>query len=729
VYDQVSRQHGGISPQDRAAHAAASWLGGSSFCSFFVGFDRTLKPFQEAGHPMNDKINPFFAAYDAPFAAPPLDQIKPEHFLPAFERGMSEHLNNIETICSNEEGPTFANSLDALERASASLSRVTSVFYNLTSAHTNDAIQAIQTRMAPKFVQHNAKIQTNARLFSRIDTLFQDRANLSLNAEQKRVLEETHKSFVRAGAALSKSDQDELKSINEEISILTTRFGQNSLAETNDFQMVLEDDDMVGLSDAIRASASETAKELGEDGKFVFTTSRSSFTPFMQFSDNRELREKMFHAYTHSGDNNNENDNKNIAAKIASLRVRRANIMGFKTHGAFELDNRMAGSPDAAYGLLRKLWDPAVAKAKREAADLQACIQDNGGNFELAPWDWWYYTEKLRKQNFDLDADELAPYFELSRVRDGAFYVATQLYGLTFKRRHDVPVYHQDVETWEVSDADGSHIGLFLADYFMRPSKRGGAWMSSYRDQSKLDGEVRPIIVNVCNFPKASEASPSLLGSDEVRTLFHEFGHALHGLLANVTYESLSGTSVKRDFVELPSQIMEHWASEPDVLKVYAHHYETDEVIPDELIEKLLKVKTFNQGFATTEYLAASILDMDWHSLEETDPQATNKFEKQSMTALGLVDEIAPRYRSTYFSHIFSGGYSAGYYSYIWAEVLDADGYEAFTEKGIFDAETAKSFRKNILEKGGTEDPMTLYKKFRGREPEVDALISQRGLD
>lgn len=678
---------------------------------------------------MSDAQNPFFEDYDAPFGAPPLDAIKPEHFVPAFERGMRDRLARIEEIANSSEAPTFANTLEEMERAAHPLNNVSRVFYNLTSAHTNEAIQKIQAEMAPRFVQHNAAIQMNAGLFARIKSLHESKDSLDLTPEQIRVLSETYTDFVRAGADLGDDAQAELNAINEEVSVLTTSFGQNSLSETNDFQLVIEnEEDLAGLSDAIKASAAETAKDLGHDGKHVFTISRSSFTPFMQFAENRDLREKIFHAYTHSGDNNNENDNKEIAARIAALRVKRANIMGHKTHAEFELANRMAGTPGAVNELLGKLWEPAIAKAEAEKAALQDCIQNDGGNFELAPWDWWYYTEKLRKQNFDLNAEEIAPYFELSRVRNGAFYVAGKLFGLSFKERKDVPVYHEDVEVWEVSDADGSHIGLFFADFFMRPSKRGGAWMSSYRDQSNMDGVVRPIVVNVCNFPKGSGDKPSLLGPDEVRTLFHEFGHALHGLLTNVTYESLSGTSVKRDFVELPSQIMEHWATEPEVMKVYARHYETDDIIPDDLIEKILKVETFNQGFATTEYLAASILDMNWHSIESHEPVEANAFEEKAMDTLGLIPEIAPRYRSSYFSHIFSGGYSAGYYSYIWAEVLDADGYEAFKENGIFDEATAKSLRENILEKGGTEDPMELYKRFRGREPKVDALLVGRGL-
>lgn len=678
---------------------------------------------------MTDQTNPFFDTWNTPFGIPPFDRIEAEHFLPAFEKAMTDRLAAVGAIAALDEAPTFENTIEALERTFEPLHKVMGVFHNQTSAHTNEALQKIQSEMAPKFVGHDAAIKTNGALFGRIDTLYGKRDTLGLGNEQMRLLTETHKNFTRAGAALGASEQAELEAINEEVSILTTKFGQNSLAETNSFELVVEsEEDLAGLPASVRAAALETGHELGHEGKHVFTISRSSFTPFMQAADNRSLREKMYRAYTHSGDNNNDHDNKAIASRIASLRVRRANLMGAGSHAGFELADRMAGSPEAVDGLLQQLWKPAVAKAKREAEALQDCIQRSGGNFELAPWDWWYYTEKVRKESFDLDLEAIKPYFEISAVRDGAFYVATKLYGLTFKQLHDVPVYHEDVEVWEVSDADGSHIGIFLADYFMRPSKRGGAWMSAYREQKKLDGETRPIIVNVCNFPKGSGDQPSLLGPDEVRTLFHEFGHGLHGLLANSTYESMSGTAVKRDFVELPSQIMEHWAVEPEVMKVYARHHETGEIIPDDLIKKILSVETFNQGFATTEYLAASILDMEWHTLETSEEQPANPFEEEAMATLGLIPEIAPRYRSTYFSHIFSGGYSAGYYSYIWAGVLDNDGFEAFRENGIFDPQTAKSFRENILEKGGTEDPMDLYRKFRGREPKVDALIAKRGL-
>ena len=672
--------------------------------------------------------NPFFNAFDAPFSAPPLNQVQAKHFAPAIERGMQQHKAEIDKITASDDAPTFANTIEAMERADDFLIQILMVFYNLNSAHTNDELQILQKEFAPRLACHFSDIQMNSELFARVSTLYEKRMTLGLTQEQDYLLSELHKGFLRAGAALDDAAQRELQNINEQLSLLTTQFGQNALAEQNDFQLIIERQDTAGLPPAIIASAATAAREAGHESKYLFTISRASFTPFMQYADNRALREKMFHAYTHAGNNNNEFDNKAIVSKIAALRVRYANIMGYPSYAEFELADRMAATPAAVNELLLQVWQPALVRASAEAAELQAFIDQQGEDFTLHPWDWWYYSEKLREQKYALNSDEIMPYFSLPAVRDGAFYVASQLYGLSFKRRSDVPVYHDDVEVWEVSDADGSHVGLFLADYFMRPSKRGGAWMSNYRRQSRLDDNVRPIVVNVCNFNKGQSGRPALLSPSEVTTLFHEFGHALHGLLSNVTYESQSCTRVKRDFVELPSQIMEHWATEPEVLKVYARHYETGEVVSDELIEKIRAAETFNKGFETTEYLAASVLDMAWHSLQTTEPQDVDALEQQAMASLGLMPQIAPRYRSTYFQHIFAGGYSAGYYSYLWAEVLDSDGYEAFRENGLFDAATAQSFRQNILQKGGSDDPMTLYKNFRGREPRIDAMLAGRGL-
>jgi peptidyl-dipeptidase Dcp len=672
--------------------------------------------------------NPFFESWDGPFGMPPFDRIRPEHFQPAFERGMAEQGEEIAAIIANPDAADFANTIEALDFSGALLSKVSKVFFNLTSANTSDEIQAIESKMAPLITVHHTKINTNSDLFARIEAVYQNRQQTDLTLEQIKLVEETHKSFVRAGAALNADARQSIAELDEELSRLDTSFGQNVLKDTNDFELILEQADLKGLPHSAIAAAAQEANDRGKDGKYIFTISRSSFTPFLQFAENRDLREKMYRAYTKCSDNNNANDNKALVAKISSLRVRRANLLGFPSHAAYILDDRMAKTPEGALGLLKKLWGPTQEKVQQEADDLQAMIQQEGGNFELTPWDWWYYAEKVREQRYNLDPDEVKPYFELENVRDGAFFAAKKLYGITFERRTDLPLPHPEAQSFEVNDKDGRHLGVFIADYHMRASKRGGAWMSTYRDQSTARGEVRPIVSNNCNFPKAEPGEPVLLGFDEVQTLFHEFGHALHGLLTDVTYKRLSGTSVKRDFVELPSQIMEHWALEPEVMKSYARHIETGAPIPDELITKIRQSRTFNQGFKTTEYLAASFLDFAWCMLESEVERDVDELESKTLEDIGLIAQIEPRYRSTYFQHIFSGGYSAGYYSYIWAEVLDTDGYEAFSENGIFDPATAQSFRDNVLSKGGTEDPMELYKRFRGREPDIAPLLKERGL-
>lgn len=680
---------------------------------------------------MNQAPNPFLQDWDTPFGIPQFDQIKTAHYLPAFEQAMREHLEEVNVIASNQSPAAFQNTIEALELSGSLLNRVASVFFNLTSSDTSDELQEIEINIMPRYAAHQSGILTNSQLFSRVESVFSKRDSLTLTDEQHTLLEETYRRFIRAGAALAPEARGEVNAMDEELSRLATTFGQNVLKETNDFELVLDDPrELAGLSDSVLAAASREAQDRGHEGKYVFTISRSSITPFLQFSERRDLREKIYTAYVRCADNGNERDNNDIVLKISSLRSKRAKLLGFESHAHYMLDDRMAKTPEAVQKLLTELWKPACKKVRREANDLQFRIQEEGGNSVLAPWDWWYYTEKIRAERYDLDDEKVKPYFKLENVRDGAFHVANRLYGLTFTPYNDLPAYHEDVEAYEVKDADGSLIGLFLVDYFMRPSKRGGAWMSNFREQSKIRGEVRPIVVNVCNFTRGSVDSPSLLSFDEVRTLFHEFGHALHGLLSQVTYESLSGPNVKQDFVELPSQIMEHWALETEVMKQYARHYETGDAIPDELIAKIHDAEKFNQGFATTEYLAASFLDMDWHSPGSADVRDVASFEERALQKIDLIPEVAPRYRSTYFQHIFTGdSYSAGYYSYIWAEVLDADGYEAFKEKGIFDAETALSFRKNILENGGTADPMELYKRFRGREPEVAPLLEARGLD
>jgi peptidyl-dipeptidase Dcp len=544
------------------------------------------------------------------------------------------------------------------------------------------------------------------------------------------LLEKYYRDFVRGGANLDKEKKARLREINQELSLLTLKFGENILKENNRFELIIENkEDLEGLPQSVIDAAAETAKERGYKGKWVFTLHKPSMIPFLTYSAKRELREKIFKAYINRGNHNDELDNKKILLKIVALRLERAKLLGYKTHAHYVLEENMAKNPENVYKLLDKIWKPALERAKKEAEELQQMIYKEGKNFKLQPWDWWYYAEKLKKEKYDFDDSVLRPYFKLENVIKGVFYVANKLYGLQFVERNDIPKYHPDVRVFEVKDADGSHIGILYTDYFPRASKRGGAWMNSFRKQSKIGGkEIHPVITNNGNFSKPVGDKPSLLSIEEVLTLFHEFGHALHGLLSNCTYPTLSGTSVPRDFVELPSQIMENWALEPEVLKVYARHYKTGEVIPQELIEKLKKAKLFNQGFATVEYLAAAYLDMDWHTLTELNNIDPLKFEEESMKRIGLIPEIVVRYRSPYFRHIFSGGYSAGYYSYIWAEVLDADAFEAFKEKGIFDKETAQSFRKNILEKGGTEDPMILYKRFRGAEPKVEPLLKRRGL-
>ncbi len=673
--------------------------------------------------------NPFLTEWDTPHGMPPFAEISVEDYEEAFEQAFAQRLQEIEVIASATDAPSFENTIEAMERSGQLLERVAGVFFNLTSSDTSEQLQAVETRIMPDYAAHFSEIFTNQALFQRVRSV-QEGAD-ALQTDQRRLVIDIYTRFVRAGAALEVDARQSVKQIDEELATLETQFGQSVLNDTNDFELVLDDaDELSGLPDSVLQVAAAEAESRDRAGH-VFTISRSSITPFLQFAERRDLREKIYRAYTRCADNDNANNNREVLAGIAALRARRAKLLGFESHAHFMLDDRMAKTPENVNELLDAVWRPARARLEEEASDLQDAIQADGGNFKLEPWDWWYYTEKIRNERFDLDEEDVKPYFRLENVRAGAFAVATRLFGISFEVTEDVPLYHEDVTAYEVKDRDGSLIGLFLTDYFMRPSKRGGAWMSGFRDQSNMDEPIYPIVVNCCNFPKgdASSGQVSLLGMDEVRTLFHEFGHALHGLLSRVRYPGQSGTSVKQDFVELPSQIMEHWAIEPEVLRSYATHYQTGAVIPDELIAKLQAANTFNQGFATSEYLAACYLDMAWHTLAEDEPQDVEKLETRTTERIGLPDAVDPRYKSTYFQHIFSGdSYSAGYYAYIWAEVLDADGYGAFTEAGIFDQQTAGSFRKNILERGGSEDPMTLYRLFRGRDPEVEPLLKDRGL-
>ena len=555
--------------------------------------------------------------------------------------------------------------------------------------------------------------------------------SLDLNAEQSMLLEKFYKGFVRSGANLDDDGKARLREINKEMSLLTLQFGENILKEDNAFELVIEkEEDLAGLPDAVIKGAAEAAQGLGHEGKWVFTLHKPSMIPFLQYSEKRDLREKIFKAYINRGNNDNELDNKANATRLAALRVERAKLLGYDTHAHFVLEENMAKVPKNVYDLLYQLWEPALKMAKKEVKELQKMIDNEGKDFKLKPWDWWYYAEKLKKAKYDLDEEMLRPFFKLENVIQGVFDVANKLWGIQFVERFDIPKYHEDVKIFEVQEADGTHIGILYTDYFPRASKRGGAWMNSFRKQSKKNGKmVTPVICNVGNFSKPTGDKPSLISFEEVTTLFHEFGHALHGLLSNCTYRRLSGTSVSRDFVELPSQIMENWAKHPEVIKTYAKHYETGEPIPQELVDKITKASLFNMGFITVEYLAASFLDMDWHTLTEAEEQDCFEFEDKSLNKIGLIPEIVVRYRSPYFNHIFAGGYSSGYYSYIWAEVLDSDAFEAFKETSLFDQDTAQSYRKNILEAGGTEDPMTLYKRFRGAEPSVEPLLKKRGLN
>lgn len=677
-----------------------------------------------------ENMNPFFMEkWGTPFETPDFSKVKIEDYRPAFDEGMIQHNKEIAAIADNTEEPTFQNTIDALEISGDLLTKTASVFYNLSSADTNEEIQKIQKEMAPIMSKHNDEILLNDKLFARIKAIHEKKESLNLTDEQKVVLEQYYKDFVRGGIDLPADKKNELMEINSELASLTTKFGENVLAETNAFELIIENkDDLAGLPEGVISAAKETAEQKGHKDKWVFTIQKPSLIPFLTYSEKRDLREKMLMAYAHKGDNNNLNDNKKVLTKIASLRVKRANLLGYKTHADYVLEESMAKNPKNVYDMLNKLWKPSINAAKAEAQELQKLIKKDGKKFKLQPWDWWYYSEKLKKAKYDLDEEELKPYFKLENVRQGAFDTANKLYGITFTERNDIPVYNQDVNVFEVKEADGSHIGILYVDYFPRASKRGGAWMNAYRKQYKLNGKnITPIICNVGNFTKPTGDKPSLLTVDEVQTLFHEFGHALHGLLSNCAYRKVSGTDVPRDFVEMPSQIMENWALNAEVLKMYAKHYKTGEAMPDSLIKKIENASHFNQGFATTEYLAASLLDMDWHTLTTTDEQDATTFENNSLQKMGLIPEIIVRYRSPYFSHIFSGGYSSGYYSYTWAAVLDADAFAAFEENGIFDQKTAKSFRNNILSKGGSEDAMELYRKFRGRDPETTPLLKRKG--
>lgn len=676
-----------------------------------------------------DTKNPFFEEFKTPKGTPPFDLIKKEDYKPAFAKGIEQQAAQISAITRKRDVPTFENTVVALDESGEILDRVSAVFGAIRGAQSDPDIQKIAEEISPMLSEHNDNIYLNVPLFERIKVVYADSLNPARTTEQKRLVEKYYKAFVRSGIALDDAQKDRLREINKELSLLSLSFGKNLLAETNNYELVIDNPaDLSGLPADVISIAAETAKSKGMAGKWVFTLSKPSWLPFLQYADNRALREKLYKAMYSRGNNDNEFDNKAIISKIVNLRLERANLLGYKSHADYVLDETMAKTPDNVFALLNNIWEYALPQAKKEAAELQKLIDKDGGDFKLESWDWWYYTEKLRKEKYALDEEALKPYFMVDNVRDGAFLVANKLYGITFKPSSEISTYHKDVQVFDVIDADGSFIGVLYLDYFPRASKRNGAWMSSFRKQSVKNGEfINPIIYNVGNFALPTEDKPSLLTLEQVTTLFHEFGHGLHGLLSNVNYNGLSGTAVSRDFVELPSQIYEHWALHPEVLKLYAKHNQTGEVIPDALIAKIEEASNFNSGFETTEIVAAALLDMKWHVITEHQDFDVNAFESDAMNQIGLISEIIPRYKSPYFAHIFDGGYSAGYYSYLWSEVLDADAFEAFVEKGVFDRTTGQSFRDNVLSKGGSEDPMVLYKRFRGAEPNPIYLLKNRG--
>jgi peptidyl-dipeptidase Dcp len=679
----------------------------------------------------NFSSNPFFSKYNTQYDVPPFNLIKTEHFKPAILEGMKKNKQEIAAIVNQRSVPTFENTIVALNNSGEILTKVATVFYNLNSSNTNPEIQKIASEMAPLMSEHSDDINLNDKLFQKVKAVYNSKAKLKLTPEQATLLDKTYKSFVRSGANLSAADKEKLRNVNSKLSVLTLDFGQNLLAENNNYELVISNkSDLAGLPNEIIEAAAITAKEKGKDGKWIFTLSNSSVMPFLQYSANRALRKEIWTAYVNRGNNKNKFNNNDIAIQIVNFRTEKAKLLGFKNYAEYALEETMAKTPEKVNEFLASLWAPALKKASKEEAEIQDMMTKEGITGKVEPYDWRYYSEKIRKAKFDLDEQELKPYFSLENVQAGVFMVTEKLYGLKFKPLNNVPTYHEEATVWEVLEANGTPVGVLYMDFHPRSSKSGGAWMTSFKEQStKIGKRDLPVISIVCNFTKPTESAPALLTFDEVTTYFHEFGHALHGLLSNVTYISLAGTSVSRDFVELPSQVMENWAADPEVLKMYAKHYKTGAVIPDALINKLENAGTFGQGFETVEYLASSLLDMDFHTVKTPIKETAIQFEEKSMAKHGLISSIVPRHRANYFSHIFAGGYAAGYYSYIWSGVLDTDVFEQFKSTSLFNPEKSKSFRKNVLEKGGTEDPMELFKRFKGSEPSTKPLLKKRGLE
>ena len=668
--------------------------------------------------------------FTTPFGVPPFDKIELVDYMPAFKEAIAQQQKEVDDIVGQTAAPDFENTIVALDQSGSLLRKVNAVFSGLNSANTNDEMQALSRELSPLLSKNSDDIRLNKDLFARVKAVYDNRESLNLNKEQKKLLEETYKSFVRGGANLDAEQQTRLRELNSEISMLQLTFGQNMLKETNAFQLVIENkDDLAGLPESLILNAEVAARAAGLEGKWLFTLHNPSVMPFLQYADNRALREKIFKGYINRGNNGNDADNKDVVLKLVTLRLEKAKLMGYDDYASFVLEDRMAKTSDKVYALLDEIWKPALGKAKEELADINAEIKKEGGNFKAEGWDWRYYFEKAKKAKFDLDENQVRPYLKLENVRDGAFLLANKLYGITFTPIKEIPLPHPDAQAFECKDKDGTHLGVLYMDFFPRASKRGGAWCGTYRSQTYKDGKRQgPVVTIVCNFSQPAPGQPALLSADEAETLFHEFGHGLHNLFKDVHYYGVSG--VPRDFVELPSQVMEHWVFEPELLKEYAKHYETNEVIPAELIEKLDKSGKYGQGFATTEYLAASLLDMDFHVLKEVHEGAdVMKFEETVLGERGLLKQIPSRYRTTYFNHTMGGGYTAGYYSYIWAEVLDADAYQTYKETGdIFNQEVAAKFREYVLTPGGIDDAMDMYKNFRGKEPNTEPLLKNRGL-
>lgn len=679
------------------------------------------------GQQATDTDNPFLTEFETPYGTPDFNRIKVEHYEPAFLKGIEQQNQEIKAIVENPEEPTFENTIVALDNSGEILARVSGVFFALTEADTNDELMALEGKIAPMLSEHSDNIFLNQDLYKRVAAVHaqEEAGKITLTTEQHYLLDKYYKEFIRSGAGLDAQKQERLREINKQLSTLTIEFGNHVLADNNDYLLVVDKkEDLAGLPEAVIEGAAHEAKAHGKDGKWVFTLQESSRTPLLQYAQNRELRKNIYQAYTSLGNRGNANDNKDVLKQVLALRLEKAQLMGFSNYAEYQLSDNMAKTPQNALDLLYGLWKYSIKNAEAEAAELQKIMDREGKGEKLEAWDWWYYAEKLRQEKYSLNEDEIKPYFSQEDVFNGLCMVVNKLYGITLTPCDSISVYNKDVKTYIVKDADGSLLGVFYSDYMPRASKRSGAWMSNFREEQE---GVRPLIYNVASFTKPAGDIPSLLTIDEARTMFHEFGHALHGLLTQCKYKGVSGTSVARDFVELPSQIMEHWAVAPEVLKMYAKHYKTREAIPDSLIAKIENQALFNQGFMTTELLAAAILDMEMHCLTTMEGFDVLQFEKQLMDKIGLMPQIAPRYRSTYFNHIM-GGYAAGYYCYLWAERLDTDAFEAFKEHGLFDQATATSFRKNILEKGGSDDPMKLYVTFRGAEPSIEPLLQARGL-